>query len=168
MKIAVTDACIFIDIIELDLISAFFQLDIELHTTIEVVNELFPEHKKVLEAYQIINKLNIQKLSEEDFYKMEQIPFPRGLSHEDRSVIYLALNLENTIVLNSDKLVRKFSESMSIEYHGIIWLFDQLISQEVLSKKESVQKLDTLLTFNSMYAGTLTRKEIELRIKKWS
>ncbi len=45
MKIAVTDACIFIDLIELDLISDFFQLDLPLHTTVEVINELFQEQK---------------------------------------------------------------------------------------------------------------------------
>ena len=42
MKIAVTDACIFIDLIELDLVQPFFQLRVELHTTIDVINELFP------------------------------------------------------------------------------------------------------------------------------
>ena len=43
MKIAVTDACIFTDLIELDLVSPFFQLHVELHTTIDVVNELFTD-----------------------------------------------------------------------------------------------------------------------------
>ena len=41
MRIAVTDACIFIDLIELDLILDFFRLDLELHTTVEVKNALF-------------------------------------------------------------------------------------------------------------------------------
>ena len=43
MKLAVTDACIFIDLIELDLVSAFFQLHMELHTTVDVINELYSE-----------------------------------------------------------------------------------------------------------------------------
>lgn len=52
MKVAVTDACIFIDLIELDLVSSFFKLDIQLHTTVDVVNELFPEQKQILQAYE--------------------------------------------------------------------------------------------------------------------
>lgn len=45
MKIAVTDACIFIDLIELDLVSPFFQLPVELHSTIDVINELYSDQK---------------------------------------------------------------------------------------------------------------------------
>lgn len=51
MRVAVTDACIFIDLIELDIIGNFFQLDIELHTTVAVMNELYPEQKQVHEAW---------------------------------------------------------------------------------------------------------------------
>ncbi len=35
MRVAVTDACIFIDLIELDLVASFFKLDVELKTTEE-------------------------------------------------------------------------------------------------------------------------------------
>lgn len=42
MKVAITDACIFIDLIELDIVTEFFQLKIELHTTVAVMNELYP------------------------------------------------------------------------------------------------------------------------------
>ncbi len=43
MKIAVMDACIFIDLIELDLISDFFQLELQLHTKVfkKVKNKCF-------------------------------------------------------------------------------------------------------------------------------
>lgn len=76
MKIAVTDACIFIDLIELDLVQPFFQLRVELHTTIDVINELFPEQKQILPAYEAANKLYIHNLGEWDFSEMEKIPFP--------------------------------------------------------------------------------------------
>lgn len=168
MRIVVTDACIFIDLIELDLISDFFQLNLEFHTTVEVVNELFQEQKQVLKAYRTVKKLIVHNLKEEDFEKMDYIPFPRGLTPEDRSVIYMALNLENAIILSSDKLVRKCAESHSLEYHGIFWIFDLLTSQGFLSKQEAVRKLQKLLTINTMYAGDKTRKEIEIRVRKWS
>jgi hypothetical protein len=46
-RIAVTDACIFIDLIELSLIAPFFQLgdtplQLEIHTTLEVLDEKIP------------------------------------------------------------------------------------------------------------------------------
>jgi len=79
MKVAVTDACIFIDLIELDIISLFFKLEIEMHTTVAVINELFQEQKQVLEAYQAVGKLQVHNLMEVDFLEMKKIPFPRGL-----------------------------------------------------------------------------------------
>jgi hypothetical protein len=42
MRVAVTDACIFIDLIELEMITSFFQLDLERHTSVAVINELYP------------------------------------------------------------------------------------------------------------------------------
>ena len=48
MKVAVTDACIFIDLLELDITSLFFRLNLEIHTTVEVVDELFSEQQEIL------------------------------------------------------------------------------------------------------------------------
>ena len=41
LRIAVTDACIFIDLYDLGLVNAFFQLEIEIHTTTSVYFELY-------------------------------------------------------------------------------------------------------------------------------
>lgn len=35
MKIAVTDACIFIDLLLLDLVEPFFDLELEVHTSLD-------------------------------------------------------------------------------------------------------------------------------------
>ncbi len=43
MRLAVTDACIFIDLIELHITSEFFALPIEFHTSLDVFNELYPD-----------------------------------------------------------------------------------------------------------------------------
>ena len=40
IKIAVTDACIFIDLYDLGLVASFFNLEIEIHTTSSVYSEL--------------------------------------------------------------------------------------------------------------------------------
>lgn len=167
MKVAVTDACIFIDLIELDLVSSFFKLNIELHTTVDVVNELFPEQKQILKAYESGDLLTIHNLVEDDFAKIAKIPFPRGLSQEDKTVIYLAKGLENAIVLSSDKLVRGFATKQSLECHGLIWIFDQLVGSTIISKKMAVSMLKNLLSLNQMYNGSVMKKEIDDRIAYW-
>jgi hypothetical protein len=168
MKIAITDACIFIDLIELEIISEFFQLKIELHTTIDVLNELYMEQKQILLAYQSGNQLTVHNLGPDDVANIASAPFPRGLSQEDKTVLYLANLLENAMVLSSDKLVRDFAGKRSIEYHGIFWIFDKLIEERVITKETGVSKLKKLLKMNIMYQGTTTRHETEKRIQSWT
>jgi len=167
MKVAVTDACIFIDLIELDIISLFFKLEIEMHTTVAVINELFQEQKQVLEAYQAVGKLQVHNLMEVDFLEMKKIPFPRGLSMEDQSVIYLAKKIGGAIVLSSDKLVRDFAGSLHLPYHGIFWILDHLVEMGIQSKNQAIYTLNQMPEINSMYQVGLMKKEVEKRIQLW-
>lgn len=167
MRVAVTDACIFIDLIELEMITSFFQLDVELHTTVAVINELYPEQKQILEAYESVGKLHVHNLKDDDFQKMKQIAFPRGLSQEDRSVIYLAKKFGGAIVISSDKLVRDFAGKLDLPYHGIFWILDQLILSELIQIPKAIHILQQMPKINSLYRGTLLKREIEKRIQHW-
>lgn len=167
MKIAVTDACIFIDLIELDLISDFFQLDLELHTTVEVLNELYTNQKQVLATYQKVGKLSVHNLDEVDFSRIDKLPFPRGLSPEDKSVIFIALNLENGTVISSDKLVRKCAQELDLDCHGLLWVFDLLVGQKICSRSSASASLKKLITMNTMYAGPKMKRKIEEMIRGW-
>lgn len=168
MRIAVTDACIFIDLIELDLISDFFRLNLELHTTVEVLNELFLEQSQILEAYQQVGKLIVYNLDEDDFLKIDVLALPKGLSSEDKSVLYIATCLENGIVISSDNLVRKSAVRLRLQCHGLLWVVDQLVNQDICSKSNAAELLTKLMTLNKMYATGKLRREVEERIIKWS
>lgn len=165
MRVAVTDACIFIDLIELDMITSFFQLDLEPHTTVAVINELYPEQQQILEAYESVGKLHIHNLHEDDFQEMRKIAFPRGLSQEDRSVLFLAQKLGGAIVISSDKLVRDFAGKLNLPYHGIFWIWDQLVSGELISKPKALDILHKMPKINLLYQVAAMKKEIERRIK---
>lgn len=167
MKIVVTDACIFIDLFDLGLIHQFFDLNIEVHTTIDVVGELYPEQRNQLENYHSKNKLSIKNLTFQEIIETNKLMLPKGLSAQDRSVLYLAIKLENSILLSSDGLLRKCAHKFSIEYHGLIWIFDNLISSKVLSKENGILKLNKLLKTNKMYANQKLKVEIDKRLNKW-
>lgn len=167
MRVAVTDACIFIDLIELDLISDFFRLDLELHTTVEVMNELFTEQYQVLEAYQQVGKLIVHNLEAQDFLKIEALALPKGLSPEDKSVLYIAISLNDGIVITSDNLVRKYAERLRLECHGLLWVIDQFVGQGICSKSSAAASLKLLMSLNRMYASGNLRKEVEDRANKW-
>lgn len=168
MKIAITDACIFIDLIQLQLTSRFFKLPLEIHTSLEVFNELDSNQQEILNAYISVEKLVIHKLSPEEWSQIFVQPFPRSLSLNDKSVIYLAEKL-NAIILSSDKAVRNWSKGKSIEYHGIIWILDKLVEKDLITASEAGTKLKLLVSTNIVYQNNIELEaEISKRMAKWS
>jgi predicted nucleic acid-binding protein len=168
MRIVVTDACIFIDIVDLQLSTVFFGLELEIHTTLDVFNELYENQQQILQAYHQSKKLTIHVLSSNEQSELLEEGFPASLSPEDRSVIYIARKL-NAIVLSSDKPVRNHAKKLAIDYHGMIWVFDQLVEQGLLTKQEAIAKLKQLVFSNMIYKGNADMvKELEKRIRAWS
>ena len=168
MKIAVTDACIFIDLLDLKIVAPFFSLEVEIHTTVEVMNELYQEQQEVLLAYQTVEKLTVHNLSAKNLKELQSASFPKALSQQDKSVIYLASQL-NAMVLSSDKVVRNFAKKIAIETHGMFWIFDQLVHQRLLDESDAVSKLRQLVNGNLMYRNNvLLQKEAAKRIERWS
>jgi len=167
IKIAITDACIFIDLYDLELISLFFNLEIEIHTTSAVLFELYPEQQQVLKAYQSVNKLIVHNLKEEDLIEIYSETYPKSLSETDKSVLYIANKL-NAYVLSSDKTVRNCAKNKGIEYHGMIWIFDKLVETNILTKKVAAQKLKHLVNTNFIFQNNIPLvTEIKNRFKLW-
>jgi predicted nucleic acid-binding protein len=114
-----------------------------------------------------VGRLKVHNLDEVDFSKIDNLAFPRGLSVEDRSVLYIAINLENGIVISSDKLVNKCAQSHGLECHGLLWVFNLLVSQNICSKPSALTSLRKLLAMNSMYAAPKMKMKIEEMIRGW-
>lgn len=136
LKIAVTDACIFINLYDIGLVASFFKLEIEIHTTSSVYFELYDEQQQVGKAHQCVDRLIVHNLKEEDFLQIHSEPYPKSLSETDKSVLHVANKL-NACVLSSDKTVRNCAKNKDIEYHGMIWIFDKLVETNILTKKEA-------------------------------
>ena len=167
MKIVVTDACIFIDVIELQLTAKFFGLELDIHTTRDVFDELFPEQQQILEAYQENSKLTVHILTPKEKIELLSEEFPKALSPEDQSVVFIARKLD-AILLSSDKPVRNVAKKLSIEYHGMIWVFDQLVQHGLLSKEEGAAKITQMVASNLIYRNNQDMLiEVEKRVKEW-
>lgn len=167
MKTIVTDACIFIDLIELRLMSEFFSIPVGINTSTDVYNELNQTQQDLLKAWQASGSLKIHNLSQQDKESIESTSFPKSFSEIDKSVIFLSVKL-NASVLSSDKAVRNFAGSKSIEYHGILWVFDKLIELELLSPADAVKKIRQLVSLNIYYLNNSSlMHEINRRITKW-
>lgn len=167
LRIAVTDACIFIDLYDLGLVNAFFQLEIDIHTTTSVYFELYSEQQQILKAYQSVDRLIVHNLKEDDFLQIQSEPYPKSLSETDKSVLHIANKLD-ACVLSSDKTVRNCAKNKDIEYHGMIWIFDKLVEANILSKNAAVNKLQQLAATNFIFQNNKPLvDEIQKRLKLW-
>lgn len=168
IKIAVTDACIFIDLYNLGLVASFFKLELEIHTTSAVYFELYDEQQQVLKAYQSVDRLFVHNLKEEDFIQIHSESYPKSLSETDKSVLHVANKL-NACVLSSDKTVRNCAKNKDIAYHGMIWIFDKLIEANILTKKVAANKLEQLVATNFIFQNNKPLvAAIQKRLKSWS
>lgn len=167
-KIVVTDACIFIDLYDLQLVTLFFNLDIEVHTTSAVLFELYSEQQQILKVYHSVGRLTIHNLLEKDFFEICSQGYPKSLSETDKSVLYIANKLD-ACVLSSDKSLRNCAKNKGIEYHGMIWIFDKLVETSALTKKEAIKKLKQLVDTNFVFQNNQQLvAEIEKRLKIWA
>jgi predicted nucleic acid-binding protein len=168
MKLAITDACIFIDLYDLQLTAQFFSLPFQFHTSVDVINELYEQQQQLLAAFQSVGKLTVHIIKEKDKKIIQGMAFPKSLSESDKIVLYLASKLK-TMVISSDKTVRNVAKNNVIEYHGMIWIFDRLIENNSISKMEAAAKLKQLITTNLVFQNNKELvSEMEKRLALWA
>jgi predicted nucleic acid-binding protein len=162
MNLAVTDANIFIDLIRLRWLDYFFQLPVAVCTTQHVVEQLNDEQLPALQPFIETGHLKLHGFDHTTLLHIEALALPRGLEFADRGVIYLAQTLQAR-VLTGDNLLRKVCEKQGLEVHGIIWIFDHLVDNEIVPAGTAALKMEELLGFNIR----LPAPECESRIKLW-
>jgi hypothetical protein len=162
-RLAVTDANIFIDLIILGLIGHLFELGIGIHTTREVFDQLTSRQRETLIAWHLDGSLIIYEFSAEEISEIYALQFPAGLEAADRTVFYYATRLA-CMVISGDNKLRKHCEKNGLEVHGLIWIFDRVVELELISKKNMVEKLEKLMSYNDR----LPMEELLRRIKQWT
>lgn len=163
-SIVVSDTNIFIDLWKVDLLEVFFELPLEIHTTDFVINEFTKGDlkTKVFNFYRN-NKLIIKELDEDEIEKLFLFSsHQKGLSIADCSVLLYAKENEY-VLLTGDHKLRNVATEDGVVVHGMIYVFDVLVSNKILESKEAAQFLKKLSELNSR----LPMKEVENRIQKW-
>jgi len=167
MRIAITDACIFIDLHDLKLTNSLFSLELDIHTSLDVFNELYSHQQDVLLAFHSVGKLTIHNISAEDRINIQKQNYPKSLSENDKTVLFLAEKID-AIVLSSDKAVRTYAKKKSIEYHGMLWILDKLVESLLLDSSTAATKLETLIKTNIVYQNNVELiKEMDRRLNIW-
>jgi predicted nucleic acid-binding protein len=149
MAIAVNDANIFIDLLEVDLIDTFFKLRLDLHTTNLVLNELDATQQSVFKKYINRKLLTVKVLNETEMLELKKLELASGkLSAQDVSVYAYAKEIK-AMILTSDRRLRNEAQSNGFEVHGILWLFEQLLEEGVIKPKKAIDKLTELMHINT-------------------
>ena len=162
MKVAVTDANIFIDLIHLDLIAELFRINIIVYTTIEIFYELKSSEQEIIMQFKKEGKLNIESILEIHKGNSSLIIPSSRLSYSDISVLYLASYLKANII-SGDSLLKKIALENNFEVYGILWIMDTMVNLKIISSALACEKLEALLKYNKR----MSLDESSSKIKIW-
>lgn len=162
MKVAITHANIFIDLIKLNLLDCLFKLGVEIHTTREVYDQLNQDQKSVAAEFFQSGVLLVYNFSFEQLHQINELEVPKGLELADRTVYYYATIIK-AIILSGDRKLKNFCSSKKLHVNGILWLFDEFLKKKLITYPEAVIKLEKLMSFNDRLPGD----ECEIRLNKW-
>lgn len=167
MKIIVNDANILIDLVDLKILPYFFQLEFEFHTTAIILDELFEEQKEALFPYIETGRLIVDDISAIDLIEILMLRATKpNLSEQDCSAFYQAQK-DNAALITSDNTLRKFAKANNLEVHGHLWVFDNLVYNEILTGITAIKKLEELCNVINPKLG-LPKNECQKRIKLWN
>jgi predicted nucleic acid-binding protein len=160
-EIVIQDACILFDLIDLGLIDAFFELDLTVLTTPQVMGEIEEEEQlRKVEEFTSVKKLIIDEeglLDHVDKIFGEN----NGLSYTDCSVLELALRKQG-IVLSSDWKLRTATVRNNLTVRGVLWIIDELCERKLITIEQALQKLSLYPQVNQR----APKDEIEKLISK--
>lgn len=165
MDIIVNDTNILIDLQSVGLLEEVCKLPCEVHTVDFVIGEITDSEQQRAIALLIEDKkIHVHSFSPEDvtFVIMEHMSAPGNLSIPDIAVCYYAKNGSYKLI-TGDRQLRNYAMGKNLEVHGILYIFDELVRNCIITPAMGAAKLIELRAVNVR----LPKSEIEARIKKW-
>ncbi|WP_292370639.1 hypothetical protein [Methanoregula sp. UBA64] len=156
----VIDAGILFDVSHGGIVREVFHLPI-----IFVTSDLIADRELINPPFSLFEKAGLEKrdLSGPQTEALLQLRRDhKNLSVYDISAFLLARDLE-TILLTGDDALRTFAQSSRVEVHGILWILDYLIHDELITELEAAIALEQVIGHNSY----LPKKECKERIAHW-
>jgi predicted nucleic acid-binding protein len=163
MRVAVKDTSILIDLTEGDLLGLWFKLGIETHTTTLVLSELRRESQwQHVSGFVDAGLLRAQKIEPADMAEVVRYHLANRVSLADASGILLARRL-SACLLSGDRRMRNTARTDGLEVRGVLWIFDELVEQGVLAKRDAADRLERICASGSR----LPHDECMARLKAW-
>lgn len=165
MRIIINDTNIFIDLHSIGLLEEMCKLPYEIHTVDFVEAELTDLQQKesfdrmVSQGLIFVDKFSPIEVAE---IVAEHATISSNLSIPDCSVCYYARK-HRVPMLTGDRRLRLYAERQSIEVHGVLFVFDELVRHDILSPCIAADRLEALQALNTR----LPRSQIITRLEKW-
>lgn len=165
MKILVNDTNIFIDLHSVGLLEEMCRLPYEIHTVDFVVAEIADaDQRRIFDELVARGEISVDGFTADEVIEIveEHSSVSGNLSIPDCSVCYFARK-HNVPMLTGDRRLRRYAEEQSIEVHGILFIFDELVRHDIISTSMAADRLEELFAINAR----LPKAEIRERIKRW-
>ena len=162
MKILVNDTNIFIDLHSVGLLEEMCRLPYEIHTVDFVVAEIADaDQRRIFDELVAQGGIFIDGFTADEVIEIveEHSSVSGNLSIPDCSVCYFARK-HNVPMLTGDRRLRRYAEEQSIEVHGILFIFDELVKHDIISTSMAADRLEELFAINAR----LPKAEIRYRI----
>ena len=165
MKILVNDTNIFIDLHSVGLLEEMYRLPYEIHTVDFVVAEIADaDQRRIFDELVDRGEIYVDGFTADEVIEIveEHSSVSGNLSIPDCSVCYFARK-HNVPMLTGDRRLRRYAEEQSIEVHGILFIFDELVRHDIISTSMAADRLEELFAINAR----LPKAEIRDRINRW-
>ncbi len=165
MKILVNDTNIFIDLHSVGLLEEMCRLPYEIHTVDLVVAEIADaDQRRIFDELVARGEISVDGFTADEVIEIveEHSSVSGNLSIPDCSVCYFARK-HNVPMLTGDRRLRRYAEEQSIEVHGILFIFDELVRHDIISTSMAADRLEELFVINAR----LPKAEIRDRINRW-
>jgi predicted nucleic acid-binding protein len=150
MKIIITDTNVFFDIISIGALPEFLALDLEIYTTDFVIKEILEsEQQKQIETFIRAKSIQVIKFTPEELVEIKNFKthrFFKGIT--DKSVLWKSYQLK-CILLTGDKKIRNEAQDLNLEVHGSIWVINEMVDNQIVTKSEGAKLLERLKLINS-------------------
>ncbi|MGB9748139.1 MAG: hypothetical protein ACPLXM_14530 [Bacteroidales bacterium] len=105
MKLIITDTNVLFDIINIGALPEFFSLDLEILTTVFVLEEVTsPQQRELIETFIRVKKLAILEFSENEIDEIANFDLLKNLKRfTDKSVIWKSLQLKCSLLTGDKK-----------------------------------------------------------------
>ena len=163
MKVAVKDANVLIDLMDVDLLGLWFRIGIETHTTDLVIHEIKrPDQSRVISALVQAGNLKVHTLDAKGLIAVSARAALLRVSLADASAISLAEE-KSAILLSGDRRVRAGGKELGLEVRGLLWVFDELVKRSLLLPADAASRLKRVL----VAGARLPESECEERLRLW-